>query len=202
MIELAAAVQAAALHLRHRLHLLPVRPGRGLRRRLRRLSGQARGGGVMLGVFETSIAKMRVFRVPNFLGAALMLGLLGVLLLFVSQGMCHDRAVLRHRAHAGRRAGAGQLHDAVPGPAVRADPRAGAARLHPGAVGGLAGPHPARAASLRHRGDRARLQGDRDPGGAASHRVPPGHPPRDRNRGEHRPDHARRHRPGRRCRWR
>ena len=43
--------------------------------------------GVMLGTFETSIAKMRVFRVPNFLGAALMLGLLGVLLLFVSQGM-------------------------------------------------------------------------------------------------------------------
>jgi formate hydrogenlyase subunit 4 len=43
--------------------------------------------GVMLGVFELSIAKMRVFRVPNFLGAALMLGLLGVLLLFVSRGM-------------------------------------------------------------------------------------------------------------------
>ena len=44
-------------------------------------------GGVALGVAETSVAKMRVFRVPNFLGAALMLGLLGVLLLFVSQGM-------------------------------------------------------------------------------------------------------------------
>jgi formate hydrogenlyase subunit 4 len=43
--------------------------------------------GVALGVFEQSIAKMRVFRVPNFLGAALMLGLLGVLLLFVSRGM-------------------------------------------------------------------------------------------------------------------
>jgi formate hydrogenlyase subunit 4 len=43
--------------------------------------------GVLLGVFEMSIAKMRVFRVPNFLGAALMLGLLGVLLLFVSGGM-------------------------------------------------------------------------------------------------------------------
>ena len=43
--------------------------------------------GVALGVLEMSIAKMRVFRVPNFLGAALMLGLLGVLLLFVSQGM-------------------------------------------------------------------------------------------------------------------
>ena len=37
-----------------------------------------------LAVFETSIAKMRVFRVPEFLGAALMLGLLGTLLLFVS----------------------------------------------------------------------------------------------------------------------
>ncbi len=43
--------------------------------------------GVLLGVFEMSIAKMRVFRVPNFLGAAFMLGLLGVLLLFVSRGM-------------------------------------------------------------------------------------------------------------------
>jgi formate hydrogenlyase subunit 4 len=44
-------------------------------------------GGVLLGVAETSVAKMRVFRVPNFLGAALMLGLLAVLLLFVSRGM-------------------------------------------------------------------------------------------------------------------
>ena len=41
-------------------------------------------GAVLLAVFETSIAKMRVFRVPAFLGAALMLGLLGTLLLFVS----------------------------------------------------------------------------------------------------------------------
>lgn len=44
-------------------------------------------GAIALGVAETSVAKMRVFRVPNFLGAALMLGLLGVLLLFVSRGM-------------------------------------------------------------------------------------------------------------------
>ncbi len=44
-------------------------------------------GGAALGVAEMSVAKMRVFRVPNFLGAALMLGLLGVLLLFVSRGM-------------------------------------------------------------------------------------------------------------------
>ncbi|MDP3860907.1 MAG: NADH-quinone oxidoreductase subunit H [Phaeovulum sp.] len=44
-------------------------------------------GGVALGVFEVSIAKMRVFRVPDFLGAALMLGLLGTLLLFVSRSL-------------------------------------------------------------------------------------------------------------------
>ena len=42
-------------------------------------------GGVLLALFETSIAKMRVFRVDQFLGAALMLGLLGTLLLFVSR---------------------------------------------------------------------------------------------------------------------
>jgi formate hydrogenlyase subunit 4 len=42
-------------------------------------------GGFLLGLFETSIAKMRVFRVPEFLGAALMLGLLATLLLFVSR---------------------------------------------------------------------------------------------------------------------
>ena len=45
------------------------------------------GAGAMLGVFETSIAKMRVFRVPNFLGIALMLGFLGTLLLFVSRSL-------------------------------------------------------------------------------------------------------------------
>ena len=43
--------------------------------------------GTLLAVFETAIAKMRVFRVPQFLGAALMLGLLGTLLLFVSRSL-------------------------------------------------------------------------------------------------------------------
>jgi len=42
-------------------------------------------GGVLLAAFEVSIAKMRVFRVPEFLGAALMLALLATLLLFVSR---------------------------------------------------------------------------------------------------------------------
>ena len=43
--------------------------------------------GFLLAFFETSIAKMRVFRVPEFLGIALMLGLLGTLLLFVSRSL-------------------------------------------------------------------------------------------------------------------
>ena len=43
--------------------------------------------GLMLAAFETSIAKMRIFRVPDFLGAALMLGFLGALLLFVSRSL-------------------------------------------------------------------------------------------------------------------
>jgi formate hydrogenlyase subunit 4 len=49
--------------------------------------GKLAVGGVLLALFETSIAKMRVFRVPEFLGAALMLGLLGTLLLFVSRSL-------------------------------------------------------------------------------------------------------------------
>ncbi len=49
--------------------------------------GKLAAGGVLLAVFETSIAKMRVFRVPDLLGAALMLGLLGTLLLFVSRSL-------------------------------------------------------------------------------------------------------------------
>ena len=43
--------------------------------------------GVLLAVFETMVAKMRVFRVPAFLGAALMLGFLATLLRFVSRGL-------------------------------------------------------------------------------------------------------------------
>jgi formate hydrogenlyase subunit 4 len=44
-------------------------------------------GALLLAVFETAIAKMRVFRVPAFLGAALMLSFLATLLLFVSRGL-------------------------------------------------------------------------------------------------------------------
>ncbi len=48
--------------------------------------GKLAVGGLLLAFFETSIAKMRVFRVPEFLGIALMLGLLATLLRFVSGG--------------------------------------------------------------------------------------------------------------------
>ena len=44
-------------------------------------------GGFLLAVFETVTAKMRVFRVSDFLGVALMLGLLAALLLFVSRSV-------------------------------------------------------------------------------------------------------------------
>jgi formate hydrogenlyase subunit 4 len=43
--------------------------------------------GTVLAMFETMVAKMRVFRVPEFLGAALMLGFLATLLRFVSRGL-------------------------------------------------------------------------------------------------------------------
>jgi formate hydrogenlyase subunit 4 len=43
--------------------------------------------GVLLAVFETSIAKMRVFRVSEFLGGALLLSLLGAIFLYVSRGV-------------------------------------------------------------------------------------------------------------------
>lgn len=42
-------------------------------------------GALLLALFETSIAKLRVFRVPDFLGVALMLGFLGALLLLVTR---------------------------------------------------------------------------------------------------------------------
>ena len=63
-------------------------PGAGVSRHLIGAAaylGKLAIGGVLLALFETSIAKMRVFRVPEFLGAALMLGLLATLLLFVSR---------------------------------------------------------------------------------------------------------------------
>ena len=41
----------------------------------------------VLAAFESAIAKMRVFRVPEFLGAALLLALMAAALLFVSTGL-------------------------------------------------------------------------------------------------------------------
>jgi formate hydrogenlyase subunit 4 len=49
----------------------------------------AKVGGLaaVLAVFESAIAKMRIFRVPEFLGIAVLLGLLAAVFLFVSQGI-------------------------------------------------------------------------------------------------------------------
>ncbi|MBX6368751.1 MAG: NADH-quinone oxidoreductase subunit H [Rhodospirillales bacterium] len=49
--------------------------------------GKLAAGGALLAVFETSIAKMRVFRVSEFLGGALLLGLLATLYLYVTRAL-------------------------------------------------------------------------------------------------------------------
>ncbi len=49
--------------------------------------GKLAAGGCLLALFETTIAKMRVFRVSDFLAVALMLGLMATLLLFVSRSL-------------------------------------------------------------------------------------------------------------------
>lgn len=50
-------------------------------------AGKLAVGGLLLALFETSVAKMRVFRVGEFLGGALLLGLLGAIFLYVSRGV-------------------------------------------------------------------------------------------------------------------
>ena len=59
---------------------------------------------VLLAVFETSIAKMRVFRVPDFLGVALMLCAAGHAAAVRVAEPVMDRHRLRRRASSGRRA--------------------------------------------------------------------------------------------------
>jgi formate hydrogenlyase subunit 4 len=43
-------------------------------------------GAVLLGVWEVSIAKMRVFRLPDFVGIAFVFGFLAILLAFLTRG--------------------------------------------------------------------------------------------------------------------
>ncbi len=94
MIEVAASlklllyVSLIARDLRALGHRRRRRRRRELRDRRRPpISRSSPSAASLLAVFETSIAKMRVFRVPEFLGAALMLGLLATLLLFVSRSI-------------------------------------------------------------------------------------------------------------------
>ena len=116
------------------------------------------GLGALLALFETAVAKMRVFRVPEFLGIGLMLGLLAMLLLFVSRG-CDGGTVVRCRASL-----AGGLvllslmllyQDRMYALLnVRGACRRSVARRR------LAGAHPRCAASLHHRLGRAVVQGN------------------------------------------
>lgn len=92
MIEIAAALKLLLYAALIGCVFLPwglAAPGSGIAAHLVGLAAflvKLAGIGALLAVFETAIAKMRVFRVPDFLGAALMLGLLGTLLRFVSRG--------------------------------------------------------------------------------------------------------------------
>ncbi len=195
--------QAPALRLADRLPVRALGPGGAGRRRRGAgdrasppISASSRSAASCSPCSRPSIAKMRVFRVPEFLGAALMLGLLARCS-SSCRGASDARHRLRHRPSARRRAGAGELPAALPGPALRAAQHLRAACPGAGAVGRLAGLHPGCAAPLRHRGDRARLQGDRHPGRAAPDHRAARHPPRDRDGRRRRPDHAARHGPGR-----
>ena len=93
MIELAAAVKLVLYVSLLGTLFAPwgiAQPGAGLQALAIGIGawvGKLAMAGLLLGLFETSIAKMRVFRVGEFLGAALLLGLLGTLLLFVSRSL-------------------------------------------------------------------------------------------------------------------
>ena len=61
--------------------------GAGIAVGLATYAAKLAAGGTLLGVFETSIAKMRVFRLAEFLGGAFLLGILAAIFLYVSQGL-------------------------------------------------------------------------------------------------------------------
>jgi formate hydrogenlyase subunit 4 len=65
----------------------PDAGARGLALGLAAWVGKLALAGAALALFEVSIAKMRVFRVAEFLGGALMLGLLATIFLYVSQNL-------------------------------------------------------------------------------------------------------------------
>src|SRR5262245_11268964 len=98
--------------------------------------------------------------------------------------------MVRHRTHAGRRAGAPEPDAALPGPHVCASQRVCLARGGAVAIRCLAGPGPARPAPLHHGAHCPRAQGRGDPGGVAAHRRAARHPSHDRDGGGNRPNHA------------
>ena len=107
-------------------------------------------------------------------------------------------SALRHRASAGRRAGAGQLPAALPGPALSRFSTSSRCRRScwRSSVAWQAyiqdAPHLYVTAAIA-----LVLQGDRHPGRAAPDDRAARHPSRDRDGGRRRPDHAGRHGAGR-----
>jgi len=92
MIELAAAVKLLLYISLIACIFLPFGMAQGdgaaaLARGLGLYLAKLLGGAVILALFETSLAKMRVFRVSEFLAAALLLGLLAMILLYVTKGL-------------------------------------------------------------------------------------------------------------------
>jgi formate hydrogenlyase subunit 4 len=49
-------------------------------------TGKLLAGAALLGVWEVSIAKMRVFRLPDFLGVAFVFAFIAILLAYLSGG--------------------------------------------------------------------------------------------------------------------
>ena len=204
MIELAAVAQAAALHLADRLRVRALGPGAGGRPLaayavgVRGLSRQARGRRLPAGaVRDVDRQDARVPRAGISRRGADARPARHAAAVRVAELLMHGRLAfdIAHMLAGGLVLVSFMLlyQDRL----YRAAQRVRAARRRAVAVGRLAGLHPGRAASLRHGGDRAGLQGDRHPGGAAPDRRAARHPPRDRDGGRHRPDHAGRHGAGR-----
>ena len=109
LIEAASHPQAGSLHLPADLPVRAVRHGAGQRGRggladrPRGVDGKLLFGAALLGVWEVSIAKMRVFRLPDFVGIAFVFGFLAILLAFLTRGRVRSEPGLRDLPPAFRR---------------------------------------------------------------------------------------------------
>ena len=126
VIEAGCCIEAPAVPVADCLRVHSLGNGRRgrwrprVRHRHRRLCGiKLAALAFLLVLFETAIAKMRVFRVPEFLGIALMLGLLGTITAVRLEGLADEPARQRHRPSPRRLHGARELPAPVSGSHVR-----------------------------------------------------------------------------------